>query len=139
MAHDPVLEDDLVTAEGAAPEVLPDDRIDDERHDEENRLKPRYISKVRDALGEAVLGRARVLQVRAEESAAEREGERPVICLFSTTETQVDAVNHHLRDNGFGNLSRIQRVEQIEAIPVLGTGKTDFRSLTDMLKALLAE
>ena len=28
----------------------PDDRIDDERHDEENRLKPRYISKVRDAL-----------------------------------------------------------------------------------------
>ncbi|MEL6540952.1 MAG: magnesium transporter [Pseudomonadota bacterium] len=31
-------------------EVLPDDRIDDERHDEENRLKPRYISKVREAL-----------------------------------------------------------------------------------------
>jgi len=54
MAQDPVLEDDLLTADGAAPEVvpepLPDDRIDDERHDEENRLKPRYISKVRDAL-----------------------------------------------------------------------------------------
>ena len=28
----------------------PDDRLDDERHDEENRLKPEYVSAVRDAL-----------------------------------------------------------------------------------------
>ena len=58
MAHDPVLEDDQLTADSAAgegapdsaPDALPDDRIDDERHDTENRLKPRYISKVREAL-----------------------------------------------------------------------------------------
>ncbi|MEL7319830.1 MAG: magnesium transporter, partial [Pseudomonadota bacterium] len=53
MSQDPVLEDDRLMAEADAAtvaEVLPDDRIDDERHDEENRLKPRYISKVREAL-----------------------------------------------------------------------------------------
>jgi len=45
-----VEEDVLVEApqEGARP----DDRIDDERHDEENRLKPEYIRSVRDALEE---------------------------------------------------------------------------------------
>jgi len=31
-------------------DVRPDDRVDDERHDEENRLKPKYVSAVRDAL-----------------------------------------------------------------------------------------
>jgi len=36
----------------AADGVRPDDRIDDERHDEENRLKPQYVSAVRDALSE---------------------------------------------------------------------------------------
>lgn len=43
-------EEDLLTAE--MPEEdgpHPDDRIDDERHDEENRLKPKYIRSVRDA------------------------------------------------------------------------------------------
>jgi len=50
MAHDPGLDDELLTAEKLAEEVRPDDRVDDERHDEENRLKPRYITSVRDAL-----------------------------------------------------------------------------------------
>jgi magnesium transporter len=39
---------DTVLDEGARP----DDRIDDERHDEENRLKPAYIRSIRDALDE---------------------------------------------------------------------------------------
>ncbi len=53
MAQDPVLEDEVLTAqEGSdAPDApIPDDRIDDDRHDEENRLKPRYIASVREAL-----------------------------------------------------------------------------------------
>lgn len=36
--------------EMAKDAVRPDDRIDDERHDEENRLKRSYVAKVRDAL-----------------------------------------------------------------------------------------
>ncbi len=39
-------------AVGTQPDdgARPDDRIDDERHDEENRLKPEYVKAVRDAL-----------------------------------------------------------------------------------------
>ncbi|MBO6608679.1 MULTISPECIES: magnesium transporter [Altererythrobacter] len=50
-------EEDLLTVE-TPPEVIeeegphPDDRIDDERHDEENRLKPEYIRSVREAFEE---------------------------------------------------------------------------------------
>ncbi|MDY7098823.1 MAG: magnesium transporter [Pseudomonadota bacterium] len=50
MAQDTSLEDDVLTADKPVEEVRPDDRIDDERHDTENRLKPRYIASVRGAL-----------------------------------------------------------------------------------------
>ncbi len=55
MAEDDRLDDDVMLADAPAPsdvqeQVRPDDRIDDERHDEENRLKPEYIRLVRDAL-----------------------------------------------------------------------------------------
>ena len=44
-------EEDLLTAELPEDEgPHPDDRIDDERHDEENRLKPEYVRSVREAL-----------------------------------------------------------------------------------------
>jgi magnesium transporter len=42
-------QDDLALLE-AGDGARPDDRIDDERHDEENRLKPEYVGAVRDAL-----------------------------------------------------------------------------------------
>ncbi|MEP1606948.1 MAG: hypothetical protein ABJJ48_11600, partial [Marinomonas sp.] len=55
---DPVLNPDdiaLMEAQDASERqamdgVRPDDRVDDERHDEENRLKPRYVKSVRAAL-----------------------------------------------------------------------------------------
>ena len=54
MADDLTPEDDLLIADsGEVPgdsEVRPDDRVDDERHDEENRLKPSFVSAVHDAL-----------------------------------------------------------------------------------------
>ncbi|MEO0871336.1 MAG: magnesium transporter [Pseudomonadota bacterium] len=50
MAQDPILDEDLAELDTLEEGARPDDRIDDERHDEENRLKPRYIGKVRDAL-----------------------------------------------------------------------------------------
>jgi magnesium transporter len=45
-------EEDLLTTDALEEEEgpHPDDRIDDERHDEENRLKPEYIRSVREAL-----------------------------------------------------------------------------------------
>ena len=48
------LDDDLTVAdrdlEDGDSQGRPDDRIDDERHDEENRLKPAYVRAVEDAL-----------------------------------------------------------------------------------------
>lgn len=57
MASAPPPEDDLLLAESTPSEAgeedaRPDDRIDDERHDEENRLKPEFVASVRQALNE---------------------------------------------------------------------------------------
>lgn len=52
----PLLDDDALAQAAEAEELgtdhtmRPDDRIDDERHDEENRLKPEYVRAVREAL-----------------------------------------------------------------------------------------
>ncbi|MDZ4307925.1 magnesium transporter [Allopontixanthobacter sp.] len=47
-------QDDLLVVDAPTPDegARPDDRVDDERHDEENRLKPGYVRRVRDALAE---------------------------------------------------------------------------------------
>lgn len=50
MVDPAALEEKTLPVDTAEDDVRPDDRIDDERHDEENRLKPRYIAAVRDAL-----------------------------------------------------------------------------------------
>ena len=56
MSADPLLDDAIdpaaVAVEESANEGRPDDRVDDERHDEENRLKPEYVRAVRLALEE---------------------------------------------------------------------------------------
>lgn len=46
MADDRLLDDDLTALE----EARPDDRIDDERHDEDNILKPEFVRRVSEAL-----------------------------------------------------------------------------------------
>lgn len=50
MADERILNDDLLAGDPAEAEVRPDDRVDDERHDEENRLKPSFVSAVHIAL-----------------------------------------------------------------------------------------
>lgn len=56
MVEPGTLEADVLVADEAEEEVRPDDRIDDERHDEENRLKPSYVKAVREALEEGDTG-----------------------------------------------------------------------------------
>jgi len=53
MADEREHDDDLLVEnrpETGGEEARPDDRIDDERHDEENRLKPEFVAAVREAL-----------------------------------------------------------------------------------------
>lgn len=56
MVDPALLEDETLPVDTADEEVRPDDRIDDERHDEENRLKPKYLKEIREALEEGDKG-----------------------------------------------------------------------------------
>ena len=67
----------------------------------------------------------------------EEAGERPIICLFTSTNADVDTINGYLRDAGMSNLTRIRKVVQIDELPALGTGKTNYRELTERLKELV--
>ena len=53
---EPADKDAVLLADALEDDVRPDDRIDDERHDEENRLKPEYVGAVREALEEGEKG-----------------------------------------------------------------------------------
>lgn len=66
----------------------------------------------------------------------EIEGERPVICLFSTTKLSLDEANTTLSDAGFSGVARLNKTVTVHQIPVLGTGKTDYRGLKAQLEEL---
>lgn len=68
---------------------------------------------------------------------AERDGERPLLALFAVPRTDPEQVNAVLKTAGFSNLARVHRVLTLAAIPLLGTGKTDYRTLTAELKKLI--
>ena len=57
---------------------------------------------------------------------------RPEIVLFTTRPADRQEVNALLRAAGLSPLHNIARVVTLEAIPVLGTGKTDYRQLKGM-------
>ena len=59
--------------------------------------------------------------------------ERPELVLFTTHPLEREAINAGLRDAGLSGLHNIRRVVQLDAIPTLGTGKTDYRALQSRL------
>jgi long-chain-fatty-acid--[acyl-carrier-protein] ligase len=62
-------------------------------------------------------------------SAKEISGERPRIVLFSCLPITVDEVNNSLKQAGFSNLVRISSVVELKEIPLMGTGKINYRVL----------
>jgi len=68
--------------------------------------------------------------------ALERDGGRPVFWLFAQSEVDLDTVNAHLKGAGLGNLAKISKVV-VGPLPVLGTGKTDYRQLKAKMKEAL--
>lgn len=60
--------------------------------------------------------------------------EAPEIVFFTTKETDRNFVNNILRNAGLSPINNVRRVVKIESIPILGTGKTDYRSLKEILK-----
>jgi acyl-CoA synthetase (AMP-forming)/AMP-acid ligase II len=57
----------------------------------------------------------------------------PQIVLFSTTGMDLNAVNLYLKQSGFSNLIKINRIIHLDEIPLLGTGKTDYKVLKNMI------
>ncbi len=67
--------------------------------------------------------------------AKEQEGGRPKISLFSKFPISVDEVNKNLKEAGFSNLVRVSSVQQLEDIPIMGTGKINYRALESQYMA----
>lgn len=60
-------------------------------------------------------------------------GDAPELVLFTTLWLDRETANATLKAAGLSSLYNLRRVEKVEAIPLLGTGKTDYRSLQDLL------
>ncbi|MBN2432317.1 MAG: AMP-binding protein [Acidobacteria bacterium] len=57
----------------------------------------------------------------------------PHLVLFAVHDLDRAAVNEAIRAAGLSGLHHIREIHQIDAIPLLGTGKTDYRHLREML------
>ncbi len=66
--------------------------------------------------------------------AKEEEGRQPQLVLFSTADLEKDFLNDILRESGMSRLIKIAQVRKVEEIPLLGTGKINYRGLMDSLK-----
>jgi long-chain-fatty-acid--[acyl-carrier-protein] ligase len=67
--------------------------------------------------------------------AIEYEDRKPDLLLFTSAKIELDAANEALKAAGLANLCRLRQCIQLKAIPILGTGKTDYQTL----KKLAAE
>ena len=59
--------------------------------------------------------------------------DHPEVVLFTIRDLERQTVNQQIRAAGLSPLHNISRVVRLEQIPVLGTGKTDYRALKAML------
>lgn len=69
--------------------------------------------------------------------AREQEGNKPQIMVFTRFATTIDEVNRTLKEAGFSNLVKISQVKKVAEIPLMGTGKINYRSLETQLANLL--
>ena len=60
------------------------------------------------------------------------------VVLFTTFELSLREAAEMLLADGLRGVMRLDEVQQLSAIPVLGTGKTDYVSLRKMVEAAAA-
>lgn len=63
------------------------------------------------------------------------KGGSPIVSLFTVKELDLAEVNKFLRDTGVASIAKIRDIRIIEEIPLLGSGKTNYRAL----KAIIEE
>ncbi|MGQ1787729.1 AMP-binding protein [Saccharicrinis sp. GN24d3] len=61
------------------------------------------------------------------------EGKVPQIVLYTTKPIGIKEANECLRENNAPPIAKITRVELLESIPLLGTGKVDYKVLKEMV------
>lgn len=59
--------------------------------------------------------------------------QKPDIILFCIREITRESANNIIRQSGLSGLHNIREVKQIESLPLLGTGKVDYKALTNLL------
>lgn len=55
--------------------------------------------------------------------------EPPQIVLFAKSKIDIAEANAYLKESGFPNLVKLNKLIEVEEIPLLGTGKTDYKVL----------
>ncbi len=63
-----------------------------------------------------------------------KELQRPELILFTTLNIDLETVNSKIRTAGLSGLHTIRKVIKLDEIPLLGTGKTNYRALRQMLR-----
>lgn len=63
------------------------------------------------------------------------KGGSPIVSLFTVKELDLAEVNKFLRDTGVASIAKIRDIRLIDEIPILGSGKTNYRAL----KAIIEE
>ncbi len=66
--------------------------------------------------------------------ADERSNDKSQLILFTTLSIEKDDANEILKNSGFSRLVKISIVKKIGEIPLMGTGKTDYRKLQSFLE-----
>jgi long-chain-fatty-acid--[acyl-carrier-protein] ligase len=65
-------------------------------------------------------------------SAKEQPGEKPKIFLFSRFDVSAEEVNKLLKESGFSNIVKISSVTKLAEIPLMGSGKVNYRKLDEL-------
>ena len=55
------------------------------------------------------------------------------VCEFRANEFTPESAVRFLKESGFSNLIKINRMVNLDEIPLLGTGKTDYKILKNMI------
>lgn len=58
-----------------------------------------------------------------------------VIAVFTTIKLDLSEINRQLRDSGLTGLYKIHKIIEVEEIPVLGSGKTDYKQMKEMINS----
>ena len=63
--------------------------------------------------------------------------DKPYIVLFCTQKITRESVNTIIRKSGLSGLHNVRQVKHVDSLPLLGTGKVDYTTLTDKLTSEL--